>query len=147
MTLRRRHRLILGSLVLFLLASAADAATYLTKLRTPLYASPSATSVWLAALPAGVAVDVSSCSKTWCSATWNGKHGWIARRDLEPAKSQQQRTGRGYKNSDGEWVPSPQLSPNGPPPGASAQCNDGTYSRSKHRSGTCSHHGGVRVWL
>jgi hypothetical protein len=146
MNLSRRHRFILASLVLFL-ASAADAATYLTTLRTPLLASPSAKSVWLAALPAGVAVEVSSCSKTWCSAEWNGKHGWIAHRDLKPAKSHQQSTGRGYRNSDGQWVPSPQLSPNGPPPGASAQCNDGTYSFSRHHSGTCSHHGGVRQWL
>jgi hypothetical protein len=35
----------------------------------------------------------------------------------------------------------------GPPPGASAQCRDGTYSYSQHHSGTCSHHGGVAVWL
>ena len=34
-----------------------------------------------------------------------------------------------------------------PPPGATARCRDGTYSFSKHRSGTCSHHGGVAVWL
>ncbi|HEV7658377.1 MAG TPA: DUF3761 domain-containing protein [Allosphingosinicella sp.] len=30
--------------------------------------------------------------------------------------------------------------------GASAKCRDGTYSHSKHRSGTCSHHGGVAEW-
>jgi hypothetical protein len=34
-----------------------------------------------------------------------------------------------------------------PPAGATAQCNDGTYSFSQHRSGTCSGHGGVRQWL
>ena len=34
-----------------------------------------------------------------------------------------------------------------PPPGATARCRDGTYSYSRHRSGTCSHHGGVAVWL
>lgn len=34
-----------------------------------------------------------------------------------------------------------------PPPGATARCRDGTYSYSKHRSGTCSHHGGVAQWL
>ena len=34
-----------------------------------------------------------------------------------------------------------------PPPGATAQCTDGTYSFSQHHSGTCSHHGGVAVWL
>jgi Protein of unknown function (DUF3761) len=33
------------------------------------------------------------------------------------------------------------------PPGATAQCRDGTYSYSQHRSGTCSHHGGVAVSL
>src|SRR2546427_11616197 len=33
------------------------------------------------------------------------------------------------------------------PPGATARCRDGTYSFSRHRSGTCSHHGGVAVWL
>jgi Protein of unknown function (DUF3761) len=35
----------------------------------------------------------------------------------------------------------------GAPPGATAQCRDGTYSFSQHHSGTCSHHGGVAVWL
>lgn len=29
----------------------------------------------------------------------------------------------------------------------SAICNDGDYSYSAHRRGTCSHHGGVRTWL
>jgi hypothetical protein len=33
------------------------------------------------------------------------------------------------------------------PPGATAQCRDGTFSYSLHHSGTCSHHGGVAVWL
>jgi hypothetical protein len=33
------------------------------------------------------------------------------------------------------------------PPGATALCRDGTYSYSKHRAGTCSHHGGVKKWL
>jgi hypothetical protein len=33
------------------------------------------------------------------------------------------------------------------PGGATAVCRDGTYSSSQHRSGTCSHHGGVGRWL
>ena len=46
----------------------------------------------------------------------------------------------------------PQLQPTAAPApvhpeGASAICNDGTYSFSDHRRGTCSHHGGVREWL
>ena len=31
--------------------------------------------------------------------------------------------------------------------GPSAQCRDGSYSYSQHRSGTCSHHGGVDHWI
>ncbi|MFH8223914.1 DUF3761 domain-containing protein [Streptomyces sp. NPDC018057] len=33
------------------------------------------------------------------------------------------------------------------PVGATAQCRDGSFSYSAHRRGTCSHHGGVAVWL
>lgn len=33
------------------------------------------------------------------------------------------------------------------PIGATAQCKDNTYSFSKTRRGTCSHHGGVKKWL
>jgi hypothetical protein len=33
------------------------------------------------------------------------------------------------------------------PSGATAKCKDGTYSKSQHRSGTCSSHGGVAEWL
>jgi len=31
--------------------------------------------------------------------------------------------------------------------GATARCEDGTLSYSQHRSGTCSHHGGVAMWI
>jgi Protein of unknown function (DUF3761) len=33
------------------------------------------------------------------------------------------------------------------PAGATAKCKDGSYSKSQHRSGTCSSHGGVAEWL
>jgi len=36
---------------------------------------------------------------------------------------------------------------NSDPTGATAKCKDGTYSKSQHHSGTCSHHGGVAEWL
>jgi len=41
----------------------------------------------------------------------------------------------------------PAATASSPPPGATALCRDGTYSFSQHRSGTCSHHGGVARWL
>lgn len=50
-----------------------------------------------------------------------------------------------YINVDGNAIQSPTyyLSQ---PAGASTKCKDGTYSFSQHRSGTCSHHGGVATW-
>ena len=53
---------------------------------------------------------------------------------------------RYYTNSAGERVQSPTFSPT-VPAGASAQCRDGSYSFSRNRRGTCSHHGGVAKWL
>jgi Protein of unknown function (DUF3761) len=48
-----------------------------------------------------------------------------------------------YKNVSGHCIHSPSSSP----AGATARCWDGTYSYSEHASGTCSHHGGVRIWI
>lgn len=53
-----------------------------------------------------------------------------------------------YINKDGKTIHSPAKSKSGGvPAGASAQCRDGSYSFSRHHSGTCSHHGGVNRWL
>lgn len=52
-------------------------------------------------------------------------------------------SGDGYINSQGNYVPSPSYDYNS---GATARCNDGTYSYSQSRRGTCSHHGGVAEW-
>ena len=52
-----------------------------------------------------------------------------------------------YVNHDGQTVHAPAHSRSGQiPEGASAQCRDGTYSFSRHHSGTCSRHGGVAAW-
>jgi hypothetical protein len=51
-----------------------------------------------------------------------------------------------YVNSSGNTVCKPVASST-QPAGATAECEDGTYSFSEHRSGTCSHHGGVKRWL
>jgi hypothetical protein len=49
-----------------------------------------------------------------------------------------------YENRDHHTVHSPSQTYSGQrPPDASATCADGSYSFSEHRSGTCSHHGGV----
>ena len=51
-----------------------------------------------------------------------------------------------YVNSDGQCVHDP-VTADSAPPGATAKCKDGTYSFSKHHSGTCSGHKGVAEWL
>ena len=53
-----------------------------------------------------------------------------------------------YTNRDGNTVHALACSLTGKAPeGATARCRDGTYSFSRHRSGTCSRHGGVADWL
>lgn len=52
-----------------------------------------------------------------------------------------------YVNSSGSCIPRPEVSTGGAPAGATARCEDGDYSFSRHRSGTCSGHGGVAQWL
>lgn len=51
-----------------------------------------------------------------------------------------------YTNVDGARVRRPVFS-RSTPAGATARCRDGSYSFSRHRRGTCSHHGGVAQWL
>jgi hypothetical protein len=51
-----------------------------------------------------------------------------------------------YSNVDGICVHDPENALSAPP-GATAQCVDGTYSFSLHHRGTCSHHGGVAQFL
>jgi hypothetical protein len=53
-----------------------------------------------------------------------------------------------YTNSSGNVVhsPSSRVDPKQAPVDSTATCGDGTTSYSQHRSGTCSHHGGVAHW-
>ena len=68
-----------------------------------------------------------------------------AQAEQQRQQAQQQSCPNGtYVNVSGDTVCRPYSSPTGPPAGASAICNDGTYSFSEHHQGTCSGHGGVR---
>jgi hypothetical protein len=64
----------------------------------------------------------------------------------QPPSASSHQTGHDYTNSQGQRVPSPTWTEK-PPAGASAKCRDGSYSSSRSRRLTCSHHGGVARWL
>ena len=70
----------------------------------------------------------------------------VTRPKIQPNEADLKEHGH-YVNKRGATVHSPAHTRSGAiPDGASAQCRDGTYSFSQHRSGTCSHHGGVAHW-
>lgn len=50
-------------------------------------------------------------------------------------------------SSSGSSGTAPTITDAAAPAGSTAKCKDGTYSKSQHHSGTCSHHGGVAGWL
>lgn len=153
----RRLRVLLFPLIIGFSFSLTVAAQQVTATDTTAYtttvirlrAEPSPAARVLATLEAGTRVRLNGCADGWCSVTARGRTGYLLEEFLtskspKPPAAQ----GRGYKNSQGVWVPSPQRTPgNEPPQGATALCRDGTYSFSQSRRGTCSHHGGVEQWL
>ena len=76
----------------------------------------------------------------------HNEHEAAAKREHEQTQQQAECPNGTYENSAGNIVCKPYESPT-QPAGATARCEDGTYSFSESRSGTCSHHGGVAVWL
>src|SRR2546425_11155248 len=128
--------------------SLRDTLAYTTTIVT-IRAKPFANAQALGRVDAAVPVRLYSCSASWCSLARGRLAGYVLQEHLSSQPTPGvQRPGRGYVNSRGEWVPSPTRTPNdSPPAGASAQCRDATYSFSRSRRGTCSHHGGVSQWL
>lgn len=89
----------------------------------------------------------------WIHLDYKGNSGYVHSRYLKspPAKSNPAEFSnptklKHYTNSSGEKVQSPTYY-DSPPSGATAECRDGTYSFSRSRRGTCSHHGGVKRWF
>lgn len=132
-----------------------------TSERVGLRAAPDIYSEIVVTIPAGTEIEVSrDYNKEWVPIEFNGKTVYLYSEYLvsaksEPlrattsstAKSESQQENNGiYKNTRGERVRRP-VKANTAPSGATAKCRDGTYSFSRSRRGTCSHHGGVQRWL
>lgn len=140
--------LLASSLPAQAVPTAPDTLAYTTT-SVRLRESPFPTARPVAVLSQGTTVRLYSCSEGWCSVTVSSHAGYLLQEFLtQQAPQAATQQGRGYYNIDGQFVPSPTRTADGqPPPGASAQCQDGTFSFSKHRRGTCSWHGGVARWL
>ena len=128
--------------------SAHDTLAYTTA-SIRLREKPMPTARALATLAQGSPVRLYTCTEGWCSVVVSKLAGYVLEEFLTAQAPQAAASqGGGYINSQGEWVPSPMRTADGKPPaGASAKCRDGTFSFSRSRSGTCSHHGGVAEWL
>ena len=107
----------------------------------------------LAVIPQGTSVSIAEdCDCAWIKVYYNGKIGYVSSKYLtkniqkQSVTASQNNGGKYYTNSSGERVKSPTYS-NSRPAGATALCRDGTYSFSRSRRGTCSHHGGVAQWF
>ena len=117
-------------------------------------------------LPKGTSVTIDEdCDCKWVPVEYRGHIGYIStkylsdsaprrveitEKRLQPYRivnySLPQSGVRYYTNVDGYRVQSPTYYTSAPA-GATALCRDGTYSFSRNRRGTCSHHGGVARWL
>lgn len=88
----------------------------------------------------------SSCTYSWTKpvvVTGGSSHGSTSGGGSSSGTGS---SGDTYTNVDGNQVSGPVSAPVAPA-GATAQCKDGDWSFSQHRSGTCSGHGGVARWL
>lgn len=152
---------ILLLLLQILLTLTVFAQTYkYTFTNLNLRSGPSTSYSVLLTIPSGTSVKMAeNCNCTWVKVNYNGTIGYVSSKYLttwQTINYQNENTNAhprntnsttsNYTNSAGQKVQSPTYY-NSAPAGATALCRDGTYSFSRNRSGTCSHHGGVAKWL
>jgi uncharacterized protein YgiM (DUF1202 family) len=107
----------------------------------------------LPVIPKGTTVTIDEdCDCKWILVSYKNQVGYVSAKYFTKKKIQKtiaaksNSTVKYYTNTFGERIQSP-THYNAPPAGATALCRDGTYSFSRNRRGTCSHHGGVAKWL
>lgn len=146
----RRILFILISFFFALNVNAQDTIRYVTT-NLNLREAPNTTSSIITQIPKGTQVTIDEdCDCIWIPVSYNGKIGYVSTKYLSKQKieysNRSSESVKYYTNSKGERVQSP-THYNSAPSGATALCRDGTYSFSRSRRGTCSHHGGVAKWL
>jgi len=152
----KRYLLVVFTQILFTLFLSAQTTFKYTSINLNLRTEPNPTCQVLTVLPKGTEVTMEeNCNCEWIRISYNGEVGYVYAKNLTNKKvnisktSYSKTTNRNikhYTNSAGERVQSPTYY-SSTPTGATALCRDGTYSFSRSRRGTCSHHGGVANWL
>lgn len=137
---------------------------YVTK-RLNLRCGPGVEYKIITSLPKGTPVSIDEyCDCKWVLVEYGGNIGYISTKFLSgnPPHRKVKKESRipthnsytithntgvkYYTNVNGYKVQSPTYY-HTTPSEATALCRDGTYSYSRNRRGTCSHHGGVARWL
>jgi len=147
----KRYLLILVQLLIVLSGFSQNVVKY-SKGNLNLRENSNTFSQVITVIPKGTSVTMEeNCNCEWIRVSYRGQTGYVYSKYLS-AKQPTVSTHVGhskvkhYTNSAGERIQSPTYYRSAPA-GATAICGDGTYSFSRSRRGTCSHHGGVRVWL
>ena len=115
-------------------------------------ATPSPGGRVVGTLARGRVLQVSGCALRWCAVSTRDRSGYVPENVLSTAapdtlRPQAVASRTRARPAQPSARSSVRAGDAGAPAGASAQCRDGSYSYSRSRRGTCSHHGGVAVWF
>lgn len=102
----------------------------------------------LSSIPLGTSVKMEEeCDCEWIKVYYNGNIGYVNSKYLVNDKSLVKTSNFKSQNNATKRSVRSSKTYDSAPAGATALCRDGTYSYSRNRRGTCSHHGGVARWL
>lgn len=145
----KRLTFILVQLLIILSVFAQTGVKY-ASVKLNLREDASVSSQVITVIPQGTPVTMAEdCDCEWILVSYKGQTGYVYSKYLSKVKPSIIRTSTSVKHnskSTQKRTQSPTYSKS-TPEGATALCWDGTYSYSQSRRGTCSHHGGVKVWL
>lgn len=150
-------RIVTIAMAFLMMVSSLMAETRTTRATLNFRSGASTKSRVISTIPHGTPVYVhEDLANGWSLVVYNGQIGYAKTSFLNPIseitvanhKTVAVATSsvRHYTNNNGYRVQSP-THYSSVPSGATAICRDGTYSFSRSRRGTCSHHGGVARWL
>lgn len=149
---------LISTIVLFIITINLWSQVSITKSNVNFRNSPNQTGEIISVIPKNTEITIIENIDDWSKISYNGQEGYISskfikttsnkdlNKNIQSKNNSTNQNVKYYTNSKGERVQSPTYY-DSPPPGATALCRDGTYSFSKNRRGTCSHHGGVQKWL